>query len=103
MPAQPGHVKGPPETSAQLAERLNRTIEAAIRHGSLLARQLADDGELFHAGLVAGAVACLNGVNHAVQVATQPLTGKQPREVYNGVREDKEQDPQIQGQMQFMQ
>jgi hypothetical protein len=60
--------------------RLGRTLDASIRHASTLATELLDDGQVWHAGLIAGVVACLRGVARTVHVVESQLTGKTTEE-----------------------
>lgn len=85
--ARPGNVTPEVATAIESVERLYRSLDASATHGSKVAEALVRDGELWHAGLLAGAVISIRAALRTVEVVKQQLTGQLTIGESNGVRQ----------------
>jgi hypothetical protein len=85
--ARPGSLTPATASAIESIERLYRSLDASATHGSKVAEALVIDGEVWHAGLLAGAVISIRAALRTVEVVKQQLTGQLELGEKNGVRQ----------------
>lgn len=79
-------------SAGERSARLSRPLALAVEQSRKLAEQLLDEGDAWHAGLVAGMVVALEGAAITADRITKILNHEAPTEVKDGIREDPKQE-----------